>query len=531
MKFKLTATQLIVISVILFLTTNIFIWTSVTRRISIYTQNVVELEYERADNRLVQAESGLIALYNISKKNVLYLATLIKFDMANNDATSFTSKRLAEFLDVHNNYFQSRLIDVSGKEIIRAERSGNSVLLLGSDELQYKGDRYYFKEALQLPKGDVFVSSLDLNEENGKIERPYRPTVCFFSPVFGPKGKIGVVDLNLNVKNWFQIFEDVQIGVLNSRNVTYFDNFDKENSLYKKFAHNLDEKDVYGRPKYFSKKISLEHNQQWTLFTRPNNTALDAKLNEFKSDDYETGVALSAGVFFLLFIVQILQVKNRNISKLNRSIENRLTERDTLIKEIHHRVKNNLQVVASLLSLQSSFIKDEQIKMLFRYSQYRINSMGIVHEMLYKSDDLNRIDYGAYIRELVNVLIMSMKGDKSKIALVTEVKNIFLNIDTSIPLGLMVNEIITNSLKYGFSDSEEGTITVMMNKLSTFTYELKIGDNGSGIPSHVNFRNTKSLGLKLIHKLALQLHGNIEMDNSKIGTNYIITFQEIEQTS
>lgn len=157
--------------------------------------------------------------------------------------------------------------------------------------------------------------------------------------------------------------------------------------------------------------------------------------------------------------------------------------------------------------------------------------MGIVHEMLYKSDDLNRIDYGAYIRELVNVLIMSMKGDKSKIALVTEVKNIFLNIDTSIPLGLMVNEIITNSLKYGFSDSEEGTITVMMNKLSTFTYELKIGDNGSGIPSHVNFRNTKSLGLKLIHKLALQLHGNIEMDNSKIGTNYIITFQEIEQTS
>src|SRR5680860_1859312 len=99
MKFKLTATQLIVISVILFLTTNIFIWTSVTRRISIYTQNVVELEYERADNRLVQAESGLIALYNISKKNVLYFATLIKFDMANNDATSFTSKRLAEFLD------------------------------------------------------------------------------------------------------------------------------------------------------------------------------------------------------------------------------------------------------------------------------------------------------------------------------------------------------------------------------------------------------------------------------------------------
>ncbi len=528
MKFKLTATQLIVFSLILFVITNIFIWTSVGQRISIYAKNVNELETERANNRLGQAESNLRALYDISKKNVLYLAKLIEFDKANEIGASTTSKRLATYLDVHSNYFQIRLIDVSGKEMMRAERSNDSVLLFEPNALQYKGERYYFKEAIKLPKGEVFVSNMDLNEENGKIEIPYRPTVRFFSPVFGPDGKTGIIGLNLNLKNWFHIFEDAQIGILNSRNEIYFDT---EYSLYTKFESDLAEKDEHGHPKYYSKEVNLDGDLKWTLFTRPNNTALDGKLNEYKSDAYKTGAALSAGVLFLLLIVHILQTKNRNISKLNRSIENRLNERDTLIKEIHHRVKNNLQVVASLLSLQSSFIKDEQIKMLFRYSQYRINSMGIVHEMLYKSDDLNRIDYGAYIEELVNTLIISMKGDQSNIALEIDVKQIFLNIDTSIPLGLLINEIITNSLKYGFSDSEQGTITVKMQKLSTFTHELKIGDNGSGIPSHINFRNTKSLGLKLIHKLALQLRGNIEMDNSQTGTNYILIFQEIEQTS
>ena len=528
MKFKLTATQLIVISLILFLITNIFIWTSIQRRISYHKQSLFELEQVRAINRLNQVEDRLLALVNISKKNVLFLANLIEIDMANNVETYVKAQQLKSFLDVNRNYFEARLIDASGSEIIKAERIGDSVLISSSDSLQFKGNRHYFKEALKLSKGNVFVSRMDLNEEHGKVEKPYRPTVRFFSPVFEAGRKTRIIGLNLNLKSWFTIFKDTNIGILNSQNEVYFNT---ENILYKKFESNLDQKDIHGYPLFFSKILGLENNLEWTLFTRTSNASLGAKLEQFKKDAYKTGASVAVGVLFFLLIAQILFVKNRNILKLNRAIEIRLSERDILIKEIHHRVKNNLQVVASLLSLQSSFIKDEQTKMLFRYSQYRINSMGIVHEMLYKSNDLNRIDYGAYIRELIKTLIQSMKGDKSKIGLVTEVKNIFLNIDTSIPLGLMVNEIITNSLKYGFSDSEEGTITVQMKKLSTFTYELKIGDNGSGIPSHVNFRNTKSLGLKLIHKLALQLRGNIEMDNSKTGTNYIITFQEIEQTS
>jgi two-component sensor histidine kinase len=201
------------------------------------------------------------------------------------------------------------------------------------------------------------------------------------------------------------------------------------------------------------------------------------------------------------------------------------------LKEINHRVKNNLQGITSLLSLQSSFIADEEIKGLFRYSQYRINSMAIIHEMLYQSDNLSRIDYGAYVRQLASALIVSMKGGNANIDLKINAKDLYLNLDTSVPLGLMINEIITNSLKYGFKNRNTGMISIQFEKLKYPNFILYIGDDGHGFSDDLDFRNTKSLGLKLIHMLALQLKGNIEKDNKEKGTHYIITFQEIEQTS
>jgi len=309
--------------------------------------------------------------------------------------------------------------------------------------------------------------------------------------------------------------------------------YDEQKELYTSFEEDLDARGNYDQPLYYYKKLSLEGNQFWTIYTRSETDEIESKLSNFKKAAYRTAMLVSAFVLFLLIITYTLNNKNVKITRLNQNIASQLKERDTLIKEIHHRVKNNLQVVASLLSLQSSFITDENIKMLFRYSQYRINSMGMVHEMLYKSGDLSKIDYEAYIKELVTALIQSMKGSGSDIKLVTEINNVHLNLDTSIPLGLIINEIITNSLKYGFKGQEKGTIFIKLEKLnsSNYNYQLIVSDDGIGFPDKINFRNTKSLGLKLIHKLVLQLRGNIEKDNTKKGTYYIISFKEIEQIS
>jgi two-component sensor histidine kinase len=124
-----------------------------------------------------------------------------------------------------------------------------------------------------------------------------------------------------------------------------------------------------------------------------------------------------------------------------------------------------------------------------------------------------------------------MKGSNHHVNLSIKAEELYLNLDTSVPLGLVINEVITNSLKYGIQNNDEGRIYIEIEKLKYPNHILKIGDNGKGFPKDVDFRNTKSLGLKLIHKLVVQLKGNIEKDNSKEGTHYIVTFQEIEQTS
>lgn len=224
----------------------------------------------------------------------------------------------------------------------------------------------------------------------------------------------------------------------------------------------------------------------------------------------------------------MIEEMNRDLKGKNTELEHMVEEKEVLLKEIHHRVKNNLQVITSLLSLQSSFIEDERTKGLFRYCQYRVNSMAMVHKMLYQSNDLSHIDYHDYVSNLLHNLTTSMQGSSHEIKLEIDVPDIHLNIDTAIPLGLLINEIATNALKYGLRDTG-GTFHLKIRKLDHGKYRMLIGDDGVGFPDDVNFRNTNSLGLILIHRLTVQLAGTIEKDREKKGTNYIVVFEEVNQ--
>ncbi|MBU2975503.1 sensor histidine kinase [Zobellia sp. B3R18] len=517
--------KLISISSVLFLITCVIIWNLSVQRIKLFHKNITLVEEIKAKNKLKDAESRLFELYSISKKNVIFLRDLIETDLKANAPLEVPQKKLSQFLKIDPNYFQARFIDLEGMEVIRVEHK-DSVMASTS---QFKGKRDYFKKTMELNKGEFYISNMDLNIENGKVEVPHRPTVRFFTPIYINNVLSGIVGLNLNAKNWLDTFNDQEITFLNSKNEVFHSANDEK--LYAQSTIDLDKKDRHGNAFYYQRKVSLEGNQTWTLYTKPDILSIQNQMAEYKKSTYITAAILTIGIVLFLCIIYMLYKKNSYIDTLNQTIKNRLSERDTLLKEIHHRVKNNLQVITSLLSLQSSFIKDDKIKGLFRYSQYRINSMAIIHEMLYRSKDLSRINYGDYVHQLASKLIASMRGSEKKIDLKIEAEELHLNLDTSVPLGLMINEIITNSLKYGFKNKDEGLISIKFEKLKYPNFLLRIGDNGTGFSDEIDFRNTKSLGLKLIHMLTLQLKGTVEKDNTESGTHYIITFQEIEQIS
>ncbi|SHJ27733.1 sensor histidine kinase [Pseudozobellia thermophila] len=242
-----------------------------------------------------------------------------------------------------------------------------------------------------------------------------------------------------------------------------------------------------------------------------------------------------ASILFSVYLLGWIFGKNllethHNLYRSKSEIEKRIDEQEMLLREVHHRVKNNLQTVSSLLNLQAKNSDNQQIKELIKGSQNRVLSMAMIHEMLYLRQNLSKIEFKIYVQELTEYLIKSLNDQQHDIDLVLDIPDVQLGIDTAIPLGLLINETVTNSLKYGFVESRKGCITISLKRNeANDTYTLLVSDDGAGFPEHTDYRNTKSLGLKLIHNLARQLHGSVRRIKAAKGTCYSITFKDIEK--
>ncbi len=209
--------------------------------------------------------------------------------------------------------------------------------------------------------------------------------------------------------------------------------------------------------------------------------------------------------------------------RVERQIKTSLSEKEVLLQEIHHRVKNNLQVVSSLLSLQSEQIKNKEALTVFKESQDRVKAMALVHERLYKSQDLANIDFTGYVQNLANHLMRSYGSGAGAVSLDLKVEPVPLGIDAAIPCGLIINELVSNSLKYAFPDGEKGTILLRLNQESSNTLRLIVKDDGIGMPEGIDISSTPSLGLKLVQGLVQQLGGTLTYRNNN-GTEFDISF-------
>lgn len=204
------------------------------------------------------------------------------------------------------------------------------------------------------------------------------------------------------------------------------------------------------------------------------------------------------------------------------ALQDSLKEKEALLKEVYHRVKNNLQVVSSLLSLQAEASQEFSVKEVLIQSSTRIKSMALIHEMLYQTKNLANIGMEDYINNLLKYLFEIYAVDSNKIKLTTDIDDVSLSIDTAIPCGLIINELTSNALKHAFPGNKSGEIKFLFKKQENKII-LILSDEGVGIPPQIDIKNTSSLGMRLIHSLTKQLGGNIILESGK-GTTFTLTF-------
>ena len=236
---------------------------------------------------------------------------------------------------------------------------------------------------------------------------------------------------------------------------------------------------------------------------------------------------MSAKSFSLGGVPHILSV-TRDISEL-KAAQDRLRasveEKELLLKEIHHRVKNNLQVISGLLNLQAHHVTDDGARNVYRESQNRVSTMALIHEELYQAADLTHVDLAAYIQNLTSNLFESYVEKQDRVNLILETEHIEMMVDTAIPCGLIINELISNSLKHAFPDGRKGEIRIGFRVLPGGEYELIVSDNGVGLPDGFDVRKTKSMGLQLVVLLIDQLGGSLDVSGEK-GTRFSMRFNE-----
>ena len=225
--------------------------------------------------------------------------------------------------------------------------------------------------------------------------------------------------------------------------------------------------------------------------------------------------------------VKKLKEKSQQIKDQNDIIEKALSDKETLLKEIHHRVKNNLQLISGILELQAVQFNDKNVKTMMEEGQSRVRSMALIHQQLYQSDDLEKIDFKEYLNKLTNDISIAFNDPEKEIEFQIKVEHFTLDINTAVPLGLIVNELIANAYKHAFKGRKKGCITIDLTPTKNEEIQLWINDDGIGLPKDFDPHSKKTLGLRLVQGLTRQLDGEYYFE-SKGGTKFVLQFKKVD---
>lgn len=280
------------------------------------------------------------------------------------------------------------------------------------------------------------------------------------------------------------------------------------------------------------KKYDLDKKEQQISLLQTQNELKDLRIKSANEERlfYSLGILgliIIAGIGFYLY--QTKKKSSEELSRKNEIISQALAEKEDLMREIHHRVKNNLQVVSSLLSIQSRHVSDSQVIEAIKEGQNRVKTMGLIHQNLYQDNDLRGVDMKNYVQKLTKNLFSSYNIEPEKIRLKTDIETSNLDVDTVVPLGLIINELVTNSLKYAFTDKISGEIFVKLHE-NNEKLILEVGDNGRGLPEGFDIQKLKSMGFQLVQNFVRKLSAELKIQ-SENGTKISILIPKTSKTA
>lgn len=401
---------------------------------------------------------------------------------------------------------------------------------LGSTYLNLKDDKKaieFFEKSLQIYTKTGNKSGLgDVYRELGKVyfqKKNYQKAVEYTEKGLSFSNQIGELEsIKFGYENLAKIY---------SQSGNYKKAFESE-SLYKKYSDSMFNSEINNKMNQLQMNFEFERKQEIMQLEQKQKD--EKQFNEAKKQKI-----LFSIIALSLFFVSILaagiyvnlkqhQKQKKIVEKQKEVIQNSLTEKETLLREIHHRVKNNLQIISSLLNMQSNDIEDEKILATIQEGQSRVQAMSLIHQNLYQSEHVNRVDVENYLRELVAYLSKMYRGDSDGIQVDIETKGIQFDFDTAIPLGLIVNELVSNAYKHAFKDNLNGNVWIKIRALNDVDYELKVSNNGNKLPLDFDITKSKSLGLKLVAILSKQLRGSFKNESTNDKTVCVVVFKDLK---
>lgn len=435
-----------------------------------------------ADNNIVDINDAGKKLFEINDNNDVNLASFIAEDYKS--YVNELSIELREKGSIKGVEFE--IITHNGKKKL-VEVSSSAFF----EDNIYKGSRDIIRDITQKKQKDLL-----LQEQSSKIESIFENS----SNVV-----IWTLDLNFNVSSANSQF----IRVFNDR-------LEEENLINRNFFKIIQS---HIKPYLNDSMLDFYNKAQNGIPQKFESVLYDTTGQKMLFETFLSPIKMKG---YKKFELACLAVDLTDKKETEQELRKLLSEKEVLLKEIHHRVKNNLQVISSILNLQSSYVKDQNTLDILRESQNRIKSMSFIHESLYRSEDFSYVNFSEYITSLSSNLVQSYILEHDNINLELKLGDYNLNLDQAIPCGLIINELVSNSIKYAFPKQKNGVISIELNKKNDKLF-FEVSDNGIGLPDNFDVENTDTLGLQLVYTLISQLDGDIQVINNN-GTKYLFNF-------